>query len=284
MIVVSGATGKIGTEIVGMLRKQGKEVAALTRNPTMAQAPSGVHAVPWNPSRPQMPDLPVDQIEALFICPRAMGDQHPGEVAKELLASAVDRGARRVTLLSAVTVQFGGGYRRFAKTFETIEDAVRASSLSWTILRCTDFSSNAIAWAPQIRSTTVVRGAYGDATTSTIHDRDVAAVSAETLLDDDHSGCSYVLSGPESLSQRDKVQIIGDIIGKQVAWQEISPEEVREAMISRGIPPEIPDRMLGYLADHIERAGPSSDTVERLLGRPPMSYAEWIAEHREAFQ
>ena len=87
MIVVSGATGQIGTEIVGMLRKQGKEVAALTRNPTMAQAPSGVHAVPWNPSRPQMPDLPVDQIEALFICPRAMGDQHPGEVAKELLAS-----------------------------------------------------------------------------------------------------------------------------------------------------------------------------------------------------
>src|SRR5205807_9606897 len=102
--------------------------------------------------------------------------------------------------------------------FRAVEDAARASGLQWTILRSSDYASNSLAWAPQIRSTGVVYGAYGDGATSTIHERDVAAVSALALMDAAHAGHTYVLTGPQSLAQRDRVRLIGEAIGKEVRW------------------------------------------------------------------
>ena len=219
----------------------------------------------------------------MFISPRALGDASAGPATAELLALARDRGAQRVTLLSAVTVEDGGGHKRFADTFKAVEDAAKASGLPWTILRCTDFAANSLAWAPQILATGVVRGAYGNAATSTVHEHDVAAVSARALLDPAHAGHCYILSGLQSLTQRDKVRIIGETIGKQLTWEEISAEQVRQTMISQGVPEEIPDRLLGYLADRVQQPGPSSTAVEQILGRPPLSFAEWAAEHTAAF-
>ena len=95
-----------------------------------------------------------------------------------LLALAVEQSVERVVALSAVTVQYAAGYRRFADAFKAVEDTVKASGLQWTFLRSADYAANTVAWAPQIRSASVVRGAYGGAATSTIHERDVAAITA----------------------------------------------------------------------------------------------------------
>jgi uncharacterized protein YbjT (DUF2867 family) len=207
-----------------------------------------------------------------------------GDAAGELLALAAERGVQRAVLLSAVTVEHGGGHRRFADQFKAVEDAVKASGLQWTILRCADFASNARVWAPQIRSNAVVRGAYGDAATSTIHERDIAAVGVHALVNSAHVGQSYVLTGPHSLTQRDKVRLIGEAIGTELSWEEISPQQVRQAMIAQGLPEEVPDRMLGYLADRVQEPGPSSDTVEQVLGRPALTFAEWAVEHAADFR
>ena len=129
-----------------------------------------------------------------------------------------------------------------------------------------------------------MRGAYGDAANSTIHERDIAAVSALALVDAAHAGHTYVLTGPQSLSQRDKVRIIGEAIGREVLWEEISPQQVREAMLAQGLPVEIPDRLLGYLASRVGQPGPSSTDVEQVLGRPALTFAQWAAEHAVAFR
>jgi len=181
-------------------------------------------------------------------------------------------------------VEHGGGHRRFADQFKAVEDAVKASGLQWTLLRCADFASNARVWAPQIRSNGVVWGAYGDAATSTIHERDIAEVGVRALVNSAHVGRSYVLTGPQSLTQRNKVRLIGEAIGKVLLWEEISPQQVRQAMIARGVPEEVPDRMLGYLADCVQQPGPSSDTVEQILGRPALTFAEWAVEHSADFR
>ena len=103
-------------------------------------------------------------------------------------------------------------------------------------------------------------------------------------MDAAHAGHTYVLTGPQSLSQRERVRLIGEAIGKQVHWEEISPQQVREAMLAQGVPEDIPDRLLGYLASLDQQPGPSSAAVEQILGRPALTFAEWAAEHAAAFR
>jgi uncharacterized protein YbjT (DUF2867 family) len=279
MILVTGATGNVGREVVKLLLADGEKVAAVTRNPSAAELPGAAHVIGGDPSRPTTLASALSGVEAVFLSPRAVGHG-----IAELLALVAAQGAKRVTVISAVTVEYGGGYRRFADAYKAVENTVKASGLEWTILRCADFAANTLVWAPQIRATGVVRGAYGDAATSTIDERDVAAVAARTLVNHRHGERSYVLTGPQSLTQRDKVRSIGAAIGKPLSWEEISAQQVRQAMIAQGLPDEVPDRLLGYLADRIEQPGPSSTAVEEILGRPARTFARWANDRAEAFR
>ena len=284
MILVTGATGNVGREVVNLLLSGGEKVVAVTRHPATAALPDGAHVVGGDPSRPQTLMPALRGVDAVFISPRALGDATAGAATAGLLKLSAEQGAQRVVLLSALTVQYGGGEKHFADAFKAVEDAAKASGLPWTILRSAEYASNNLMWAPQIRSTGIVRGAYGDAANSTIHERDIAAVSVRALLDAAHAGHTYVLTGPQSLSQRDKVRLIGEALGREVLWEEISPKLVREAMLAQGLPVEIPDRLLGYLASRVGQPGPSSTDVEQVLGRPALTFAQWAAEHAVAFR
>ncbi|MFG2003182.1 NAD(P)H-binding protein [Spirillospora sp. NPDC048911] len=270
MILVTGATGIVGRGVVKLLLEAGEGVTAVSRSPETAGLPEGATVVS------QTTELA--GVDAMLIAPRAVG-----ETTGELLTAAAAQGVKRVVLLSAVTVEYGGGYERFAAAFKAAEKAVEASGLEWTFLRCADFAANNLAWAPQIRATGAVRGAYGDAATSSIHERDIAEVAVRALLDPSHAGRAYALTGPESLSQHDKVRLIGEAIGTGLTFTEVPPEQVRAAMLAQGMPEDVPDRMLGYLATCSEQPGPSTDTVARVLGRPALSYADWAADHAADF-
>jgi uncharacterized protein YbjT (DUF2867 family) len=241
--------------------------------------PAGARVIVGDPSRPKSLTPALRDVEAVLLSPRAVGHG-----AAELLSLAGEQGARRVVLLSAVTVKYPAGEARFAGDFKAAEDVVKGCGLDWTLLRCADFAANALAWAPQIRQAGVVRGAYGDAATSSIHERDITAIAALALASPAHAGHSYVLTGPQSITQRDKVRLIGEAIGTELSFQEISPQHVRRAMITQGLPEEIPDRLLGSLAHYARRPGPSSGTVQQVLGRPALTFAQWAADHAPAFQ
>lgn len=279
MNLIIGATGTIGRELVSLLLAGGEPVTAVTRDPAAAGLPPAARVLPGDPGRPASlaAALPAT-LSAVFLTPRAAGTAIPA-----LLSLAAARGARRVVLVSALTVAFGGGERRFAGEYAAAEAAAAASGLPWTFLRCADFAANALAWAPQIRSAGVVRGAYAGAATSPVHERDVAAVAAAALTGPGHAGQAYVLTGPESLTQAAKVRILGTALGRDLTFQELPAEQVRQGMLAQGLPPEIPDRLLGYLADCVRQPGPTTGTVSRLLGRPALTFAAWAAEHAAAF-
>jgi uncharacterized protein YbjT (DUF2867 family) len=277
--LITGATGTVGRALVKLLLDDGQPLAAVTRNPATAALPGGVQVVSGDPSHPGTVASALHGVGALFLVPRATG-----ESTAELLSTAAVHGVKRVVVLSAATVQYPAGYRRFADEFRAVEDAARASGLAWTILRCADFDANSLVWAPQIRSTGVVRGAYGEAATSPIHERDIAAVGARALLNVELVGHTHVLTGPQSLTQPEKVRLIGEVIGRQLFWMEISPEQQREGMRAQGLPADVPERLLGSLADYARRPGPTSADVEQLLGRPALSFAEWAADHAAAFK
>jgi uncharacterized protein YbjT (DUF2867 family) len=200
------------------------------------------------------------------------------------LSLAAGHGAERAVVLSAATVQYPAGLPRFAAQFAAVEDAARASGLAVTALRCADFDANALAWAPQIRHGGVVYGAYAEAAISPIHHRDIAAVAVQALTGAGHEGLSHVLTGPESLTQPDRVRLIGQATGLQLSFAEVAPDQVRQAMLAQGLPAEIPDRLLGSLADYARHPGPTTDTVQQLLGRPALTFAQWAAENATAFR
>jgi uncharacterized protein YbjT (DUF2867 family) len=279
MVLITGATGNVGREVVKLILDEGGHVAAVSRNPAAASLPAKARVIKGDPSQPQSLATAFNGIEAVLLSPRALAG-----AAKEFVTLAASSGVRRAVVLSALTVQYGGGLRRFADEFQAVEDAVKHSGLEWTLLRSADYASNTKAWIPQIQAGDVVRGAYGEAKTSTVHERDVAAVAARALLDAIHAGETYVLTGPHSLTQRDKVRAIGQAIGRDLKWQEVPADQIRQAMLARGLPADVPDRMLGYLADSVERPGPSSDTVQQILGRRALTFSEWATEHAAEFR
>ncbi|WP_410567268.1 NAD(P)H-binding protein [Amycolatopsis sp. cmx-4-61] len=279
MILITGATGTVGRAATRLLLAQGEAVAAVTRDPARASVPKGAHVVAGDPAHPASLTDALSGVEAILLSPRAAGGG-----ARELLARAAGRGVKRVVVLSATTVEHPAGEPRFAQEFAAAEAVVRASGLEWTVLRCADFAANSLAWAPQIRSAGIVRGAHGRAATSPIHERDIAAVAVRALVDSAHAGRSYLLTGPESLTQYDKVRLIGAAIGADVRFVELPPEQVRQGMLAAGLPEEVPDRLLGSLADYARRPGPTSQVVEQVLGRPALTFADWVDDNAGAFR
>lgn len=279
MIVVTGATGLVGREVVRLLLDAGVRVGAVTRDPARSRLPAGVSLIEGDPSRPQTLASRLDGVTSVLISPRAVGRATP-----ELLGLAAARGARRAVVVSATTVQYPAGLPRFSAGFKAAEDAAIASGLDATALRCADFDANALAWAPQIRQGSVVYGAYASAATSPIHHRDIAAIAVRALTGSGLQDRSYVLTGPQSLTQPAKVRLIGQATGLDLSFTEVEPDRVRQAMLTQGLPEEIPDRLLGSLADYARRPGPATDTVAQLLGRPALSFAQWADENASAFQ
>lgn len=279
MIVVTGATGTVGRAATRLLLEEGAAVAAVTRDPTRASVPEGARLVGGDPSRPASLTPILAGAEGILLSTRAVGG-----AARELLSLAVEHGVKRVVVLSATTVEYPAGDPRFSQHFAVVEEAVEESGVEWVVLRCADFAANSLAWAPQIRSARVVRGAYGNAATSPISERDIAAVAVRALLDPDHVGRSYLLTGPESLTQYDKVRLIGEVIGTELRFEELPPEQVRQGMLAAGLPEDVPDRLLGSLADYAERPGPTSPAVQQVLGRSALTFATWVSDNAHAFR
>jgi uncharacterized protein YbjT (DUF2867 family) len=277
-VLVLGATGRVGRELVPQLLDRHAHVSAVTRHPGSANLPAQTTVVQGDPSSPQSFADALSGIDALFLTPRAVG-----AAIDSLLRLARDCGVRRVVFISALTVEYGGGDPKFSDQFRAAEDIVKASRLDWTILRCADFDANSGIWIPQIRSSNVVRGAYGEAATASLHERDIAAVAAASLTQDGHARATYGLTGPERVSQTEKVRLIGEAIGKNLVWEEIPAEDVRDAMIAAGVPQEVPERILGYLGSISGKAAPCNQTVQQLLGRDALSFAQWAREHSAEF-
>lgn len=279
MILITGANGVVGRQVLNLLLQQGSAVAGVTRGLGEPRLPDHAEVVTGDLFHPRWLKPALEGVDAIQISPRATG---PG--LGELLELAVEEGVRRVVLLSATTVEYPAGEARFAAQFELAENLVTGSGLEWTVLRLADFAANALAWSPQLKAGDVVRGAYGHAATSPIHETDIAAVAAQALLGDAHKGSVYTLTGPQSLDQHEKVRLIGAATGRALSFQELPPEAVRQGMLAQGLPEEVPARLLGSLADYSERPGPTTTTVAELLGRPALTFADWARDNASAFR
>jgi uncharacterized protein YbjT (DUF2867 family) len=284
MILVTGATGTVGGPLINLLRAAGTDVRALTRDSANASLPADVDVVQGDPSRPDSVVDSLDGVTAVFLHPRAVG-----EAAFDLMALARRSGVRRVVALSAANIDddlFEQPSRLRGDRNRETEQAAVESGLEWTSLRVSAFAINTIGmWSGQIRAGDVVRYVYAGFTESVIHEQDIAAVAAHALLHDDLVERRVELTGPESLTHEDMVAIIGDIIGRRLRYEEIPPQAASERMIAHGFPEPFVTALMARYAKHAALPQfPPTGEVEKILGRPALSYAEWVADHAAAFQ
>ena len=163
-----------------------------------------------------------------------------------------------------------------------IERLIAAAGLESTIIRPGMFASNELFWwATAIRADGVVRWPYGAAETAPVDDRDVAAVAARTLYQDGHAGGDYVLTGPESLSQAEQVSIIGDVIGRRITFEELSPDEFRRET-EGSWPRPVVDMLLDAWGVTMGRPAFITSAVIDILGSA-RSFRQWVADHAGAF-
>jgi uncharacterized protein YbjT (DUF2867 family) len=273
MILVTGATGNVGAELLRALVERGERVRALVRRAD-AELPAGVEGVVGDLDRPET--LPVDGVRAAHLL--AGYRDMPG-----VLARLRGAGVERVTLQSSSSVPGGDMSNAVARYHILSEAAVRESGVAWTFLQPNSFMSNALRWLPQLRSGDVVREAFGGVRVATIDPADVAAVAAEALTTDRHEGRSYRVSGPESLLPADRVAILAGVLGRELRFEALSDAEARAEM-SANMPAEYVDAFFSFFADGNLDESQVVPTVEEVTGRPPRTFEQWAIAHADAFR
>jgi uncharacterized protein YbjT (DUF2867 family) len=280
-VLVTGATGRVGRAVVDLLLDAGVPVRALTRRAEDVETfPTAVEVVTGDLTEPESLDAGLDGAGAVFLVWTAPPATVPAVI--ERLAAHT----RRVVLLSSphqTPHPFFQQPNPMAGLHADIERLIADSGLESTILRPGMFASNALFWwAPTIRADRVVRWPYGGAETAPVDDRDVAAVAVRTLYVDGFAGGDYVLTGPESLSQAEQLGIIGEVLGRPVAFEELSPDEFRNET-EGSWPRPVVDMLLAAWSATIGRPAFITAAVSGILGSAPRSFSQWAADHVTAF-
>lgn len=280
VVLVTGATGRVGRLVIDELLRTGVPVRALTRQPEHAALPAGVEVVAGDFTAPASLDAVLEETVAVFLVWTAAPATAPAVVAR--LAAH----ARRVVYLSAphrTPHPFFQQPNPMRDLHAEVERLLAATSLEVAILRPGMFASNALHWwAPQIRKGDVVRWPYADAETAPIDERDTAAVAARVLLDARHARGDFVLTGPESLSQAVQVHTIGDVIGRPLRLEEQSPDEFRRDAAGTW-PGGVADMLLAAWRATLGRPAFVASAVHEILGSPPRTFYQWATDHAAAF-
>ncbi|NUO58498.1 MAG: NAD(P)H-binding protein [Hamadaea sp.] len=276
--LIIGATGNVGRHLTASLARTELPVRALTRRPDAAGFPAGVQAVGGDLTDPESLRVALDGVDSVFL----LWPFRSAEGAAPVIET-IAKYARKVVYLSAFSVRDDVSPAENGVWGE-IEDLIRRSGVDWTFLRAGGFATNTLGWAGQIRTGDVVRAPYAGAQRSLIHEADLAAVAVVALTEAGHTGQSYILTGPATVSQADQVRIIGETIGRPLRFEEQPPEEARAQMLAMWGNAEFVDRALAHWASIVTEPEPVVDTVEQLTGRPARTFADWAADHAADFR
>ena len=206
------------------------------------------------------------------------------EHAGELIAAARGAGVSKIVMLSSIAVRDEGDQvLSLGRQHKAVEDAVKAAGVHWTILRCGGFATNTLTWAASVRAEGAVRFPYGEAALALLAEQDIAAAAVRVLLDSGHTGRTYVLTGAESLTQIQQAEAIGKAIGRPVRFEELSAEQFRH-FATQHFPAPVVEDLLKSLARYVGQTAYMTADLEKIIGRPATSYAQWAVQHADAYR
>ncbi|MET7334938.1 NAD(P)H-binding protein [Nonomuraea sp. NPDC005650] len=276
MILVTGATGNTGSELVAALAQEGQRVRALVRDPQVVTLPPGVQPVTGDLNRPDSLADALIGVRGVFLLP-GYADM-PG-----LLAHMRRAGVERVVLLSGGSAALADMSNAISRYMTLSERAVREAGVAWTFLRPRAFMSNALRWLPQLRAGDLVRVPFAGVAAAAIDPADIAAVAARALTGDGHEGRIYELTGPDSLLPADQVAVLAKVLGRDLRCEGLPDEEAR-AQMEASMPAEYVDAFFSFYADGTLDESQVLPTVREVTGHPPRTFEQWAEAHAEAFR
>ncbi|APR81647.1 Hypothetical protein A7982_06996 [Minicystis rosea] len=279
MILVTGATGKIGLEVVRLLGEAGAPARALLRNPDKAKGWKGIEVVKGDLDDSASVAAALAGVDTVFLLSNANPKQE-----KAVIEAAVRASVKKIVKISSMGANADSKVN-IARGHAESEAALKQSGVAWTILRPGMFSQNFLNFAHAIKAQGQFTGSVKDGRVAPIDARDIAAVAVKALLEPGHEGKTYVLTGAESITHAEAAEHIGAAIGKPVRYVDVPLEETRAAILGHGLPAWLAEDMVTFQTG-IAAGGSNiiAGDVEKVLGRKPLSFADFARDYAAAFQ
>jgi uncharacterized protein YbjT (DUF2867 family) len=280
MILITGASGNVGKEVLKQIAQTGVRVRAGFQSASKAAAaPSGVEIVTADYNQPETLRAALKGVDRVFLVgpPTAQLPALERKAIDVIKQSEV----RQVVKLSAM----GGREAIFPRQHAQSEDYIQASGVPYTFLRPNGFMQNMVIYnSATINTQNAFYGTEGDGRISQIDLRDVAAVAVKALTEDGHIGKAYTLTGPEALTNAQIAQILSDDLGREIRYVNLPPAQFKQALLAAGMPEWNADALLDLQRLYREgKAAAVTQDVEQVLGRRPISFEQFSRDHKSAF-
>lgn len=283
-ILVTGATGTVGREVVRQLAHSSARVRAGARH--FSYDVAGVRNVPYvvfDFDRPHTLDPALADVDRVFFLTPL--DERMEERSSVFLEKARASGVRHIVRLSAMGADFEPPIR-LGEAHRAVERHIEASGLAYTTLRPNSFMQNYLTYFGEtIRRYNAFYLPQGEGRVSLIDVRDIAAVAVCALLGTEHEGKTYELTGAEALSNDDVATVLSNTCGRRIHYVDVAEEEARKALEDQGMSRWLMELIIElYRISRHGRAARISPAVQAVLHRAPISFTAFAADHVEYFQ
>ncbi len=273
-ILIVGATGNVGAELVKQFAASGKRVKALVRNESKAASIEHLAEPVFGDLMSPATLKPVfKNVKRVFVLAPPVGEAEE-TMERNAFNAAVEAGVERIVYLSSYAAPFGDGYPYVVHARH--EKLLSSLNVDWTVLRPTRFMSyTPFVWNSILHHGLLLEQA-GDGAMTVIDPADVAAVGILALTTDGHEGQRYELTSEDSFSTRQLGETLSKALKKPLTVFDGGEEELRAALIENGAPGEYAPIMSHYFDSVTDGRWKVTDTVDQVLGRKPQSYALWL--------
>jgi uncharacterized protein YbjT (DUF2867 family) len=283
MILVTGATGRTGSEVVRQLAAAGQPVRALVRDKRKAEAIAGADAgiAEGDLAQPDTLGAALEGVDALYLV------SGPAPELEQLEANALEA-ARDAGVRHVVKQSVAGASARsplhLGRWHHNAERRLESSGMGYTILRPNFSMNNFFDFTRTIQAEGTFHAGVKDAKVSMIDCRDVAAVAVVTLTQSGHEGQTYILTGPEAISFYEAAEVFSEELGKQITYVEVSSDQVRDSMLQAGMPLYVADDMK-TLHDYMStgHAAEVTDVVPRLTHATAHAFRDFVRAYAPIF-
>ena len=285
MILVTGATGLSGSELVRRLSGKGIPSRALVRNLSKAQPLAllpNVEVVVGDMARPESLTEALRGVERAILI--SSSDPTMVETQTSFIDAARKAGVKHVVKLSGIIPELDSPFR-FARMHAEIEKRLEASGVAYTHLRAGEFMPSYFRQVPSIVARGILALPMADARIASIDIGDIAEVAIAVLTTSGHEGKTYPLTGPESLTMAEVAEKLSAVVGKSIRYVDVPPEEAKAARLAAGIPPYLADGLDELFAER--RNGKESKvwaTIEEVFGWHPTSFDTFARRHAAIFR
>jgi uncharacterized protein YbjT (DUF2867 family) len=283
-ILVTGATGTIGTFVVEGLKELNVDFVALVRSEEKAAKleQQGINTVIGDLSDNSSLESALEGIDKVFLLSVTSPDspEHQGNLVKV----AKQKGVKHIVKVSARGTATDANFN-IGRWHAVTENQIKESGISYTFLHCHSFLQNLFFDAGTIKEQNAIYSSMGDGKIGMVDARDIAAVAVKTLTESGHENKTYVLTGPEAVSYYDVAEVLTKNLGKKISYVPLSLEAGRKGMLDSGMPEWLVNDMTSINKIYAENKGSEiSPDIETVTGNPPVGLEKFVQDFIDVFK